>query len=118
MKTSTLFNIYELQNYPNGKDYTCIVIDVLRASATIITALERGCGSVIPVLSMEEAKKSAKFWSSTDSGNNGKGEPQTQRSGRGLNRTDHPQNGNKGMQRKKIVLKSKAQNPKCHKPGN
>lgn len=37
------------------KDKTVVVIDVLRASSTIITALENGARAVVPVLSADEA---------------------------------------------------------------
>jgi len=39
------------------KGKTAVAIDVFRATTTIITALEKGCRSVIPVLSVEEAEK-------------------------------------------------------------
>jgi 2-phosphosulfolactate phosphatase len=37
------------------KDKTVIVVDVLRATSTIITALENGCKEVIPVAEIDEA---------------------------------------------------------------
>jgi 2-phosphosulfolactate phosphatase len=37
------------------KDRTAVVIDVLRASSTIITALHNGCKEVIPLTDIEEA---------------------------------------------------------------
>lgn len=40
-------------------DKTVVVIDVLRASSTIVTALENGARSVIPVESVEDAKRIA-----------------------------------------------------------
>jgi len=39
------------------KGKTAVAIDVFRATTTIITALEKGCRSVIPVVSIEEAEK-------------------------------------------------------------
>lgn len=41
------------------KGRTVVVIDVLRASASIITALKNGARAVVPVLDMEEASKIA-----------------------------------------------------------
>lgn len=40
--------------------YLVVIIDVLRASSTIVTALAEGADMVIPVFSPEEAKKRAK----------------------------------------------------------
>jgi 2-phosphosulfolactate phosphatase len=42
------------------KGKTCVVIDVLRASTTIVAALARGCASVIPVETPEEAREIAR----------------------------------------------------------
>jgi len=41
------------------KDVPGVIIDVLRASSSIITALENGCGRIIPTDSTESAKKLA-----------------------------------------------------------
>lgn len=38
------------------KDKTAVVIDVLRASTTLITALQNGCGRIIPVAEVETAR--------------------------------------------------------------
>lgn len=46
-------------HYPNLKDRTVIVIDVLRATSVIIVALKNGAESVVPVLSAEEAREKA-----------------------------------------------------------
>ncbi len=37
------------------KDNVVIVIDVLRATSTIVTAIENGCGRIYPVMDVEEA---------------------------------------------------------------
>jgi 2-phosphosulfolactate phosphatase len=42
------------------KDATLVVIDVLRATSTIVTALMNGCESVVPVAEVEEAFHLAK----------------------------------------------------------
>jgi len=42
------------------KGKTVVVIDMLRATSVITTALNNGCKKVIPVLTVEEAKKIAK----------------------------------------------------------
>lgn len=39
---------------------TCVVIDILRASTTIVTALANGCPAIIPVGTPEEARRIAK----------------------------------------------------------
>ncbi|NLO88766.1 MAG: 2-phosphosulfolactate phosphatase [Clostridia bacterium] len=41
----------------NLKGKTAVAIDAFRATTTVITALEKGCRAVIPVLSVEEAEK-------------------------------------------------------------
>lgn len=41
------------------KDKTVVVIDILRATSVIVTALKNGCKDVIPVLTVEEAKNIA-----------------------------------------------------------
>ena len=42
------------------QDATAVVIDVLRASTTIITALENGAAGVVPVREVDEAFEAAK----------------------------------------------------------
>lgn len=42
------------------KDKSVVVIDMLRATSVIVTALENGCKEVIPVLEVEEAEKIVK----------------------------------------------------------
>ena len=41
------------------KDRTVVVIDVLRACSTIVTALDNGARAVVPVMDMAEAGKIA-----------------------------------------------------------
>ncbi|MBI5116775.1 2-phosphosulfolactate phosphatase [Candidatus Poribacteria bacterium] len=40
----------------------CVVIDVLRASTTIVTALANGCAAVFPTETPEEAREIARRW--------------------------------------------------------
>lgn len=42
------------------RDRVCIVVDELRASSSIVTALESGCRNVIPVASLGEARRLAR----------------------------------------------------------
>lgn len=42
------------------KNKTVVVIDILRATSVIVTALNNGCNEVIPVLEVEDAMKIAK----------------------------------------------------------
>ncbi|WP_142413527.1 2-phosphosulfolactate phosphatase family protein [Hathewaya massiliensis] len=42
------------------KGKTVVIIDVLRATSVIVTAINNGCSKVVPVLSMEEAFEYAK----------------------------------------------------------
>ncbi|KYH29528.1 MULTISPECIES: 2-phosphosulfolactate phosphatase family protein [Clostridium] len=42
------------------KDKTVIIIDILRATSVIITALNNGCNEVIPVVNVEDAKNLVK----------------------------------------------------------
>ncbi len=42
------------------RGFVCVVIDVLRASTTIVTALANGCSAVFPVETPEEARQIAK----------------------------------------------------------
>lgn len=59
MKIDVLFSTAAVpENYFNDKN--CIVIDLLRASSTIITALNNGAKEIIPVNSVEEALKISK----------------------------------------------------------
>ncbi|MBU2446306.1 MAG: 2-phosphosulfolactate phosphatase [Bacteroidetes bacterium] len=59
MKIDVLFSVAAVpENYFNDKN--CIVIDLLRASSTIITALNNGAKEIIPVNSVEEALKISK----------------------------------------------------------
>jgi 2-phosphosulfolactate phosphatase len=54
MRISTVSTVKEIRNdHINGR--TVIVIDVLRASSTIVAALDSGFASVIPVATKEEA---------------------------------------------------------------
>ena len=48
---------YQVENI---QDATAVVIDVLRASTTIITALENGAAGVVPVREVDEAFEAAK----------------------------------------------------------
>lgn len=41
-------------------DAVCVVVDVLRASSSIVTLLDRGCREVIPAASVEEARRLAR----------------------------------------------------------
>lgn len=45
----------EAVNESGISDRTVIVIDVLRATSTIVTALNHGCRAVIPIITVEEA---------------------------------------------------------------
>jgi len=40
-------------------DTVCIVLDIFRATTSIVTAIANGCKAIIPVLSIEEAQKLA-----------------------------------------------------------
>lgn len=42
------------------KNKTAVVIDMLRATSVITTALNNGCKRVVPVLTVEEALKKGK----------------------------------------------------------
>lgn len=44
---------FKIQNYPNN---IAVVIDVLRATSSIITAFANGCASFLPVTTVEEAR--------------------------------------------------------------
>ena len=57
-KLETLFTPEEIKNTElAGK--LVVIIDVLRASSTIVTALANGCRGLIPILSPDKAKKKA-----------------------------------------------------------
>ncbi|WP_408956035.1 2-phosphosulfolactate phosphatase [Natroniella sp. ANB-PHB2] len=61
MKVDLIFSANEIQS-KDAKDKTVVVIDTLRASSTIITALARGCRKVIPVSEIKVARRlSGKF---------------------------------------------------------
>ena len=55
MKVDLYLNRSELQNVQLQKDQIAVVIDVLRASTTIITALKNGCLEIVPVAEVSEA---------------------------------------------------------------
>lgn len=40
-------------------DSVCIVLDIFRATTTIVTALANGCKAITPALSIEDAQKLA-----------------------------------------------------------
>lgn len=42
------------------RERVCIVVDVLRASSSIVTLFDRGCRTVIPVGSVAEARRLAR----------------------------------------------------------
>ncbi len=57
-----ILNVFALPTLAAPEDFidgTAVVIDVLRASTTIIHAFESGAGEVIPCLEVEEARKTA-----------------------------------------------------------
>ncbi|MBA7547106.1 putative 2-phosphosulfolactate phosphatase [subsurface metagenome] len=57
-KLETLFIPEEIKNVElAGK--LVVIIDVLRASSTIVTALANGCSGFIPIFSPDQAKKKA-----------------------------------------------------------
>ena len=58
MKTSVFFTLQEVDGHVL-QDHAAIVIDVLRASSTIVAALAAGAQSIYPVVSTEEAIKLA-----------------------------------------------------------
>ena len=57
-KLETLFIPEEIKNTELA-DKLVVIIDVLRASSTIVTALANGCHGFIPILSPDQAKKKA-----------------------------------------------------------
>lgn len=48
------------------RDSWAVVIDVLRATTTITTALEAGCRAIVPALEPEEARSLAAGWTARD----------------------------------------------------
>jgi len=52
-------NRAELQSVKLNKNQVAVVIDVLRASTTIITAIGNGCDAIIPVAEVEQAREEA-----------------------------------------------------------
>lgn len=42
-------------------DTVCIVLDIFRATTCMTTALHNGCAAIVPVLSMEEARETARL---------------------------------------------------------
>ena len=50
-----VYVVFDLAPEKELKDRTAIILDTLRASTTIVTALNNGCKRVIPVLEVEEA---------------------------------------------------------------
>ncbi len=59
-------NRLELTSDDITKGDIVVIVDVLRASTTIITALKNGCRSVIPIAEVEEAQKLANLASRHD----------------------------------------------------
>jgi len=57
VKVDLYLNRSELQNVQLKKNQIAVVIDVLRASTTIITALKNGCVEIVPVAKVNEAFK-------------------------------------------------------------
>lgn len=55
MKIDLYLNRADLETVEINKNQTALIIDVLRASTTIITAINNGCRAVIPVIEVEEA---------------------------------------------------------------
>ncbi|OQX95749.1 hypothetical protein B6I21_03830 [candidate division KSB1 bacterium 4572_119] len=53
-------NRTEIDTTQLGKNQTAVVIDVLRASTTMIAALNNGCHSIIPVTEVDDALAKAK----------------------------------------------------------
>ena len=55
VKIDLYLNRSEFENVQLGEDQVAVVIDVLRASTTIITALDNGCEAVVPIAEVNEA---------------------------------------------------------------
>ena len=55
-KISVCFTADQFENYADGKS-TVVVIDLLRATSVISTAFECGVSTIIPVRTLEEARK-------------------------------------------------------------
>jgi len=58
VKTSVFFTYKEVEGY-GLQDHTAVVIDVLRATSTMVAALTAGAEAIYPVLSIEDAIKLA-----------------------------------------------------------
>lgn len=58
MKVDVVISSDDIKN-EKIKNRTVIIVDMLRATSVIVTALQNGCKAVIPVTSIEEAKKIA-----------------------------------------------------------
>ncbi len=58
MKLDIIISADDIKN-EKVKDKTVVVIDILRATSVIITAINNGCTQVIPTLTVEEALKIA-----------------------------------------------------------
>ncbi|MHB1316116.1 MAG: 2-phosphosulfolactate phosphatase [Christensenellales bacterium] len=54
-----VYVVYDLVQEKELKDQTAIILDTLRASTTIVTAMNNGCKQVIPVSEVEEAVNSS-----------------------------------------------------------
>lgn len=64
MKAEVILTPAEIDLLP-GRDLsgaTCVVFDILRATSTIVTALENGAARVFPALSIEEAREMQQTW--------------------------------------------------------
>ena len=58
MKIDVRFLPAEVQT-PDLSDTVCIVLDIFRATTSIVTAMNNGCQTIIPVLDIEEARRVA-----------------------------------------------------------
>jgi 2-phosphosulfolactate phosphatase len=58
VKASVFFTFREVEGHPL-QDHTSIVIDVLRATSTVVAALAAGAEAIYPVVSVEDAMKLA-----------------------------------------------------------
>jgi 2-phosphosulfolactate phosphatase len=61
MKVDVSFTVDELQ-YHGKNDKIGVVIDVLRATTTVVTAFKNGCASFTPITSLEKAREVAKSY--------------------------------------------------------
>jgi 2-phosphosulfolactate phosphatase len=58
VKASTAIDVALIPDrFPDLSRSVCIVVDVLRASSSIVTLLERGAAEVLPAASVEEARR-------------------------------------------------------------